>query len=156
MLKLSEFLECCRIFKERGMKTFEDWLRYYNNLDVAPGLEVLEKMRAFYTARGIDILKDAVSLPGVSLPGVSLQYLLRGTVALGAEMYSPGKEAYDMLKKAMVGGPSIVFNRHHEVGVTQIRPHRFAKTKTCRQIIGYDANALYPSTMMGVMPCGKE
>jgi len=61
-----------------------------------------------------------------------------------------------MLKKAMVGGPSIVFYRHHKAGVTQIRPHRFAKTKTCRRIIGYDANALYPSTMMREMPCGKE
>ena len=31
------------------MQTFADWLRYSNNLDVAPGLEALEKMRAFYT-----------------------------------------------------------------------------------------------------------
>ena len=88
------------------MKTFADWLRYYNNLDVAPDLEALEKMRASYTERGIDILKDAVSLPGVSL-----HYLLRGTVERGAEMYSPSKEAYDMLKNAMVGGPSIVFKQ---------------------------------------------
>ena len=49
-----------------------------------------------------------------------------------------------MLKNAMVGGPSIVFKRRHEAGVTQIRPHRFKKTKTCKRIIGYDANALYP------------
>ena len=63
VLKLSEFKECKKIFKEKGMKTFADWLRYYNNLDVAPGLEALEKMRAFYTEKGIDILKDAVSLP---------------------------------------------------------------------------------------------
>ena len=55
------------------MRIFTDWLCYYNNLDVAPGLEALEKMKSFYTERGIDILKDAVSLPGVSL-----HYLLRG------------------------------------------------------------------------------
>ena len=71
VLKLSEFKECKNIFKEKGMQTFADWLRYYNNrrfnLDVAPGLEALEKMRAFYTEKGIDILKEAVSLPGVSL-----------------------------------------------------------------------------------------
>lgn len=36
------------------MQTFADWLR--NNRDVVPGLEALEKMRAFYTAKGIDIL----------------------------------------------------------------------------------------------------
>ena len=99
VLKLSEFKECKKIFKEKGMKTFADWLRYYNNLDVAPGLEALEKMRAFYTEKGIGILKDAVSLPGVSL-----HYLLRGTIERGADLYSPCKEAYDMLKNAMVGG----------------------------------------------------
>ena len=57
------------------MQTFADWLRYYNDLDVAPGLEALEGMRALYKAKGMDILKDADSLPGVSL-----YYLLRETV----------------------------------------------------------------------------
>jgi len=61
-----------RSFKEKGMRTFSDWLRYYNNLDVAPGLEALEKMRNFYTEKGIDILKVCL----VNL--VSLHYLLRG------------------------------------------------------------------------------
>jgi len=49
------------------MQTFAVWLRYYNDRDVATRLEALEKMRAFYSYKGIDILKDAVSLPGVSL-----------------------------------------------------------------------------------------
>ena len=67
LLNLDEYTRCQRDFKEKGMRTFADWLSYYNNLDVAPGLEALEKMRNFYTEKGIDILKDAVSLPGVSL-----------------------------------------------------------------------------------------
>ena len=25
-----------------------------------------------------------------------------------------------------------------------------------KKVVGYDANALYPSTMLGDMPCGKE
>ena len=75
VLKLSEYIGCRKLFREKGMRTFRDWLEYYNNLDVAPGLEALEKMRGFYFSKGIDILKDAVSLPGVSL-----HYLLRGAV----------------------------------------------------------------------------
>ena len=102
------------------MQTFADWLHYYNNLNVAPGLEALEMMRAFYTEKGIDILKDEVSLPGVNL-----HYLLRGTIERGADLYAPGKKAYDMLKNAIVGGPNIVIKCRHEAGVTQIRPHRF-------------------------------
>ena len=43
-LKLSEWMPCKHLFKEKGMRTFADWLRYYNNLDVVPGLEALERM----------------------------------------------------------------------------------------------------------------
>ena len=150
VLTRDEWEGCQRLFKEKGMCTFADWLRYYNNLDVAPGLEALEKMRAFYTDKGIDILKDAVSIPGVSL-----HYLLRGCVERGADLYSPCEEAYEMLKEAVVGGPSIVFTRYHEVGVTKIRSHRIAEPRFCKNILGYDANALYLSTMLRDMPCGK-
>ena len=75
VLTLKEYDDCHRIFKERGMQTFGDWLEYYNNLDVAPFLEALQKMKEFYTTLGIDILKDAVSLPGVSE-----KYILRKTL----------------------------------------------------------------------------
>ena len=71
------------------MKTFKDWLEYYNNLDVAPGLEALQKMKNFYIEKGIDIMKDAVSIPGVSL-----HYLLKGAIERKAELYAPRKEAY--------------------------------------------------------------
>ena len=37
VLTLSEFAECKRTFKEQGMCTFTDWLRYYNNLDAGLG-----------------------------------------------------------------------------------------------------------------------
>ena len=65
-LNPSEFEECKRVFQERGMQTFGDWLEYYNNLDVTPFLETLEKMKRFYTKLGIDIFKDAVSLRGLA------------------------------------------------------------------------------------------
>ena len=135
------------------MKTFKDWVRYYNNLDVAPGLEALEKMKNFYTEKGIDIMKDAVSIPGVSL-----HYLLRGAIERNAELYAPSAEAYHMLKEAVVGGPSLVFTRYHEVGKTRIRSHQVMREtpRLCQNILGYDANALYLSTMLREMPCGKE
>ena len=151
VLTRDEWEGCQRLFKEKGMRTFADWLPYYNNLDVAPGLEALERMRAFYTENGIDILKDEVSIPGVSL-----HYLLRGAVERGAEVYSPSKEAYEMLKGAVVGGPSLVFTQYHEVGVTKIRSHQTAEPRLCQCILGYNANALYLSTMLEEMPCGKE
>ena len=168
VLTREEWEGCKQVFEDKGMKTFKDWLEYYNNLDVAPGLEALEKMKAFYIEKGIDILKDAVSIPGVSL-----HYLLKGAIERKAELYAPRKEAYEMLKGAVVGGPSLVFTRYHEAGKTRIRSHQYnsnsvadpknekearaaGAAKLCENIQGYDANALYLSTMLNYMPCGKE
>ena len=109
-------------------------------------------MRGFYTTLGVDIFKDAVSLPGVSM-----DYLLCGTLNRpnAPKLFAPGPEAYEMLKGAVVGGPSLVFCRKHEAGVTRIRSHKHQDAKVCGKVLGYDANALYPSTMLGWMPCGK-
>ena len=154
VLTLKEYDDCHRIFREKGMQTFGDWLEYYNNLDVAPFLEALQKMKEFYTDLGVDIFKDAVSLPGVSQ-----QYLLRKTLQprrgyKPPELYAPNAEAYAMLKAAVVGGPSLVFTRKHVAGETHIRSSQCEDAKVCSRILGYDANSLYPSTMMKEMPCG--
>ena len=155
VLSLKEYDDCHRIFRERGMQTFGDWLEYYNNLDVAPFLEALQKMKEFYTNLGVDIFKDAVSLPGVSQ-----QYILRKTLQPRTgykppELYAPNKEAYDMLKAAVIGGPSLVFTRKHVAGETRIRSHQYEDARLVKRILGYDANSLYPSTMMKEMPCGS-
>ena len=153
-LALKEYDDCHRIFREKGMRTFGDWLEYYNNLDVAPFLEALQKMKEFYTNLGIDIFKDAVSLPGVSE-----KYILRKTLQPRRgynppKLFAPNKEAYAMLKAAVVGGPSLVFTRKHVAGETRIRSHQYEDARLCRRILGYDANLLCPSTMMKEMPCG--
>ena len=121
-LKPAEYEERKRVFQERGMQTFGDWLEYYNNLDVTTFLETLEKMKAFYTKLGIDIVKDAVSLTGVAM-----QYILRGTLRCRnpLELYAPSEEAYELLKGAVVGGPSLVFTRKHVAGETRIRSHKY-------------------------------
>jgi len=93
---------------------------------------------------GIDICKDAVSLPGVWL-----QYLCRGTDE--GKLYAPGKEAF------VSRGPSIVFTRYHESG-GRWNPFawRHAAAKPCKRILGYDVNLLCLSTILNDMSCGKE
>ena len=55
-----------------------------------------------------------------------------------------------MLKNNIRGGPSIIFNRYQEVDKTLIRGN-----KLCKNIIGFDANALYLWAIMQDMPVGK-
>lgn len=100
-MTLENWKSCKRLFKARNMTTFADWLRYYSNLDVESFTEALPKMRRFYQERDVDVLKDAVSLPGVSL-----QYLLRGPLKKENPpyLYDPNKEYSDMLKSFLGSG----------------------------------------------------
>lgn len=147
---LEQYDDYQRVFLVRKIGTFAYWLEYYNNVDVEPFLEAMESMRL-----AIYLFKNAVSLLGVSM-----KYLLWGTLKRNRkgtpELYAPGEEAYKMLKD--VGGLSLVFCRKHKVGKTRICSHKFEAVKMCREVLGYNANAnaLYPSTMLGNMPCSKE
>ena len=44
-----------------------DFLVWYNNLDVEPFVQAVEKQKAVYRQRGIDMLKEAISLPGLAV-----------------------------------------------------------------------------------------
>ena len=59
-----------------------------------------------------------------------------------------------MLKGAVVGGPSLVFTRKHVAGQTRIGSHKYEEARVTKRILGFDANSLYPSTMLHDMPCG--
>ena len=138
------------------MKTFKDFLEWYNNLDVLPFVEAIEKMKEFYKLKRLDVFKD-----GVSLPGLVLKYLIKST---DSEFYLFDEEdkitkedrkrnnLFYLLKDSIVGGPSIIFNRYHEANKTYIR----GLNKLCKKIIGYDANALYLWAIAQEMPTGKH
>ncbi|KAK3731199.1 hypothetical protein QZH41_006044 [Actinostola sp. cb2023] len=153
LLSRQEWVEYKTRFQELGFDTMADWLWYYNNLDVGPFVEALVRMRDFYTDRGVKIFKDAVSLPGVSL-----QYLLRGTLNQpnAPILHAPKGEAYEMLKASVTGGPSVVFTRLAEAGKTRIRSHQYPDARVCQKVVGFDAAALYLSTMAKDMPSGEE
>jgi hypothetical protein len=54
------------------MKTMKEFLTWYNNKDVVPMLEALDKMFQFNQNRHIDMLKD-----GISVPGLTLKYMFQ-------------------------------------------------------------------------------
>ena len=56
----------------------------------------------------------------------------------------------------MVGGPSIVLTRYHEVGKFKIRDNQCHNAKTCARAISFGANSLYLYCSDQEMPCGKE
>ena len=162
-----EYKICVNAWKDNNMKTFKDFLEWYNNLDVLPFIEAVEKMKTFYKLKRLDIFKD-----GVSLPGLVLKYLMKSTDSefylfdekdkITTQPQSGGKaegredrkrnNLFYLLKDSIVGGPSIIFNRYHEAGKTYIRNGN----KQCKKIIGYDANALYLWAIAQEMPTGHH
>ena len=131
------------------MSKFEDFLVYYNNLDVGPFVEAVMKMQQFYFDKHIDVFKNTVSVPGIAR-----NLLFRTSKDNNASFALFGhqhKDLYDTTRKGIVGGPSIIFNRYSKVGETCIR----SSDKVCQNIVGYDANALYLWSLGEDMPVGS-
>ena len=100
------------------MQTFEEFLVWYNNLDVVPFIEAVEKMSQFWRERRIDMFID-----GISVPGLTLKYLFS---YLSPQTYfslfdQANSDLYHLIKDNNTGGPSIIFHRYHEAGKTKIR-----------------------------------
>ena len=131
------------------MTSMRQFLIWYNNKDVEPMLEAIEKMFLYYQTKNVDLFKD-----GISVPGLTLKYMFQDLPSYFTVPDEKNKDLYKLLKDNIVGGPSIVFHRYHEKDVTTIRPTDYEEPKTCKKIIGYDANALYLWCIMQEMPTG--
>ena len=89
-LSSQEYEEFVREFYARGCATMMDWLREYNLADVIPFIEAVDKTRKQYYPDEIDMLKDAVSIPGISMTYVLNKALTETAVAKENELYAPG------------------------------------------------------------------
>ena len=124
---------------------FHQFLKWYNDLDVEPFVEAIEKMFQYYRVKDLDLFQD-----GISVPGLTMKYLFGGleegvTFSLFEEK---DKDLYYDMKNNIVGGPSIIFNRYQEVGKTTIREGG----KPTKSVLGLDANALYLWGIQQEMP----
>ena len=131
------------IWLSEGMKSFEDFLMWYNNKMLFQ--EAMQKMIEFYHQKEIDMLKLGCTLP--NLANIRLQK------STDSEFYPFPESDKDLLEKIredMVGGPSIVFTGKAVVDETFI--HK--STNLCKSIVGIDASQLYPYSMCQPMPTG--
>ena len=142
----TDYAACQAVWRDNRMTTLREYLIWYNNRDVSPFLEALEKQFAFYRDRDIDMFKD-----GISVPGLSLLYMFND-LSPDTNFVTFNKTNSDLqhlVKDNIVGGPAIIFHRYHEKDVTKIRGGEL-----CRTVVGYDSNALYLWALMQDMPTG--
>ena len=115
-----------------------DCLVLYNNKDVEPMLEAIDKMFQFNQNRRIDMFKD-----GISVLGLILKYMFQDLPDYFTVLDEKNENLYDLCKNNFVGGPSIIFHRYHEKDKIFIRPAEYIDPKPWQLIYGVDANALY-------------
>ena len=147
-----DYASCQEAWCDNDMTTLRDFLVWYNNRDVVPFLQAIDRQFDFYQQRGIDMFKQ-----GISIPGLTLLYLFND---LPEKTYftifnEKNKDLHDLVKDNICGGPSIIFHRYHEKGITTLRLNEYGEAaRPCRSIVGYDANALYLWSLMQDMPMG--
>ena len=61
-----DYARCQAVWCDNRMKSMRDFLVWYNNRDVVPFLEAIDKQFAFYKQQNIDMFKDGVSVPGLN------------------------------------------------------------------------------------------
>ena len=147
-----DYASCQEAWCDNDMTTLRDFLVWYNNRDVVPFLQAIDRQFDFYQQRGIDMFKQ-----GISVPGLTLRYLFND---LPEKTYftifkEKNKDLHDLVKDNICGGLSIIFHRYHEKGITTLRRNDYGEAaRPCRSIVGYDANALYLWSLMQDMPMG--
>lgn len=135
------------VWRENGFRNMRDYLIWYNDLDVYPFLSAAQKMFDHFKGMKIDMFKQgAISLPGLAMVHMFSKNEPEDFFILFSDH---NKLWHTAVRENIVGGPSIIFTRHHEANVTRIRGGKLTKA-----ILGYDANALYLSCTGREMPVG--
>ena len=125
------------------MSTFRDFFKWYNNKDVVPTLEAMQKIMDFYHNKGIDMLK-------LGFPNLANICLHKSTNHKFFPFVESHKDLHDKIREDMTDGPSIVFTRKAVVDQTYMRNSE----NICKSIVGIDASQLYPFSMCQEMPTG--
>ena len=131
------------IWEQEKMTTFRDFLRWYNNKDVVPTLDAMQKMIELYHDKGIDMLKLGCTLP--NLANICLQ---QSTDYKFYPFFSSDSDLLEKIREDITGGPSIVFTRKAVANETFIRKSK----NLCKSIVGFDASQLYPYSLCQDMP----
>ncbi len=127
------------IWIRENMTCLKDLLVFYNKEDVRPMVKAIENLWGFYWQMGISLFQHSMTIAGLS------RYLLFKTAREEGASFSlihhgDRRLQEDVLSPAIVGGPSLVFQRLMEVGKT---PLGDAGSPVCQDIRGWDCNSMY-------------
>ena len=120
------------VWEQEQMTSYQDFVSSYNNKDVVPTLDAMQKMIEFYQNKEIDMLKL-----GCKLSNLANICLHKSTNNKFYPFVDLDKNLHDKMRD-VTGGPSTVFPRKAVVDQTFIRNSE----NICKSIVGKDASQI--------------
>ena len=116
-----DYVSCQEAWCNNGMTTLQNFLVWYNNRDVVPFLQAIDRQFAFYQQRGIDMFKQ-----GISVPGVTLLFLFNDLPekTYFTKFNEKNKDIHQLVKDHVVGGASLIFHCYRCVRCRREISHR--------------------------------
>ena len=134
----SNYKHLQQLWKTENFSSMVDYLRYYNTLDAFPFVQGVMEYKEFFKEHNLDVFKDCISIPGVARKMLFECGFKNGVTF---SLVDPSDEdLYHKLKNGIVGGPSLIFSRHHKADDTFIRGDQ---NHICKTVLGLDFNSLY-------------
>ena len=136
-----------KLWDDHHMSCLCDLLEVYNNADLSPRIQAIEKLAEFYYDRDIDLFKQTFSVPGISRI-----MLLKSALDYGASIpliREIDADLYHTMRDNITGGPSVIYHRYAKVEKTFVRGD---KLQPCNLIRGEDSNSLYPAVYLHEFP----
>ena len=130
-----------------GWVNMGDYLKYYNGCDTGPMVKAINKLMVSYFDQEVDIWKECLSTPGVSR--ILLMRDAQAQNIIFPLFDECDKDLHYLMRSQICAGPSIVFTRKLERGVTQLATD---SSEVCQSILGYDCSSLYLGQMLHDMP----
>lgn len=96
----------------KNMSTFQHLLVWYNSLDGGVFVSSVENLQRYYFEKDIDIFKVSISDPGLAW---NMPFESGRQAGACFRLFDGKKFTYYTINNNTIGGPSIIFNRHHEV-----------------------------------------
>ena len=131
------------LWETHNMTSMKDLLKIYNNLDTEGLLLGCLKVQNMFLDKNYFLFKDYISLAQLSL-----DYAFK-ICDFPCIEHIIDYELHDQIRKSIVGGPSILFNRKVIKGESKIKEHIYKNNALkVGNIIAYDINGLYLSTLL--------
>lgn len=107
--------ELKQIWEEKNFRTMRDWVNWYISFDLAPLVHCMDVLSGIYHKKyDVNLYREYIGLPGLAM-SIALKKL--GDHAL----YVPSTRSYELLRKGLVGGASILHTLVGEAGLTRLK-----------------------------------